>query len=547
LDFDPGTLVAQRFRILRPLGRGGMGEVFAAENLRTGRQVAVKLLRSESKLKSSAIERFRREARAAGSIQSDYVTQILDVDEDPEHGIVLVFELLEGESLVDRLKRTGPIPFDELHRYVEEIWMGLADAHRAGIIHRDLKPSNVFLERRPSGPPRIKLLDFGISKLPREMGGETLTELGQSLGTFSFMPPEQIGKAKTVDHRADIYACASLIYQALSGQLPYAAKNILMMVELKTKQEPRRLSAAMEGPVDPRLDDFLAVGLARDPQSRFQSADDALAAWRALAGAPAGRATVGQPGASSRADVAVSPLVAQGHGSMHGQGGPHATPIPQSHAQQQQHPSGQHPSSQHQSGHHQAIHAPQSHAGHAASQPYPSSGRPVVSVPRVNSHHSDSWDDSVPSESGRDGEDAATVAIRRDQVGQAIQAYGRPSTPMPSPRTNDDAYGTTNQGTVMMMKSPLSPGQSMHRARPAAGAPPPQSGGMLAPALMPPMQQPVPASAASSMSGMHQPLAQPMQGPPPKKSGTATYIIGAFLVAIASFAIIAVVLELMKK
>ncbi len=537
-----------------------MGEVFAAENLRTGRQVAVKLLRSESKLKSSAIERFRREARAAGSIQSDYVTQILDVDEDEEHGIVLVFELLEGESLVDRLKRTGPIPFDELHRYVEEIWMGLADAHRAGIIHRDLKPSNVFLERRPSGPPRIKLLDFGISKLPREMGGETLTELGQSLGTFSFMPPEQIGKAKTVDHRADIYSCASLIYQALSGQLPYAAKNILMMVELKTKQEPRRLSAAMEGPVDPRLDDFLAVGLAREPASRFQSADEALVAWRALAGAPAGRATVGQPGSAQRSDVALSPLVAQSHASMHGasshrpppqdqqgHGQPHGQQghgSPQGHGQphaQQLQQHSQHSQQGPQQGQqsHHAVHAPHSH-GHAHVTPYPSSGRP--GVPRVNAPQSDSWDDSLPSESGRDGEDAATVAIRRDQVGQAVQSFGRPLTPMAAPRTHDDAYQTTNQGTVMMMKSPLGPGQSMHRARPAAGAPPPQNSGMLAPALMPPMAQAPPPS----MSGAHQPLAQPTELPP-RKTRIATFILVALLIALASFAIIAVVLELVKK
>jgi serine/threonine protein kinase len=259
-----------------------MGEVFAAENVRTGRHVAVKLLRADSKAKTSAVERFRREARAAGSINSDHVTQVLDVEEDPEHGIVLVFELLEGESLIDRLKRTGPIPFEELHGIIEQVWMGLADAHRVGIIHRDLKPSNVFLERRPDGQMRVKILDFGISKLPKEMGGETLTEMGQSLGTFSFMPPEQIGKAKTVDHRADIYACATLIYQALSGQLPYSARNILVMVELKSKTDPRSLSEAMDRPVDPRLEAFLRRGLAREPGDRFQSAVEALSAWREM-------------------------------------------------------------------------------------------------------------------------------------------------------------------------------------------------------------------------------------------------------------------------
>jgi serine/threonine protein kinase len=259
-----------------------MGEVFAAENIRTGRPVAVKLLRSDTKTKSSAVQRFRQEARAAGSINSDHVTQVLDVEEDAEHGVVLVFELLEGESLIDRLKRTGPISLDELFPIIEQVWMGLADAHRVGIVHRDLKPSNVFLERRPDGTTRVKILDFGISKIPKEIGGETLTEMGQSLGTFSFMPPEQIGKAKTVDHRADIYACATMIYQSLSGQLPYSARNILVMVEMKAKTDGRPLSEVMGAPVDPRLEAFLARGLARDPAQRFPTATDALAAWRDL-------------------------------------------------------------------------------------------------------------------------------------------------------------------------------------------------------------------------------------------------------------------------
>ncbi len=301
MELEPGVVVAQRYRIQRQLGRGGMGEVFAAENIRTGRTVAVKVLRADSKQKSSAVARFRREARAAGAINSDYVTQVLDVEEDADHGIVIVFEILEGESLIDRLKRTGPMTFDELFPIVEQVWMGLSDAHKAGVIHRDLKPSNVFLERRNDGTTRVKILDFGISKLPKEVGGDTLTEMGQSLGTFSFMPPEQIGKAKTVDHRADIYAAATLIYQALSGQLPYAAKNILQMVDLKTKSEPRALSSVLEGPVDPRLEAFLRRSLARSPDDRYQSAQEALDAWRELRGSGSARASaagVGLPGQS---------------------------------------------------------------------------------------------------------------------------------------------------------------------------------------------------------------------------------------------------------
>ncbi|MFO0759825.1 MAG: protein kinase [Byssovorax sp.] len=327
MDIDPGTVVANRYRISRPLGRGGMGEVFAAENIRTGRPVAVKLLRSDTKTKSSAVARFRQEARAAGSINSDHVTQVLDVEEDAEHGVVLVFELLEGESLIDRLKRTGPITLEELFPIIEQVWMGLADAHRVGIVHRDLKPSNVFLERRPDGSTRVKILDFGISKIPKEIGGETLTEMGQSLGTFSFMPPEQIGKAKTVDHRADIYACATMIYQSLSGQLPYSARNILVMVEMKAKTDGRPLAEAMGAPVDPKLEAFLTRGLARDPNQRFQSAHEALAAWRELK--PMSRAATIDPSSARSSSSARTALEAASQRSMSPYPGSLETPQPQ--------------------------------------------------------------------------------------------------------------------------------------------------------------------------------------------------------------------------
>ena len=301
MGVEPGTLIAKRYRVLRPLGKGGMGEVFAAENTRTGRQVALKVLRAEAKAKASAIERFRREARAAGAIRSDYVTQVLDVEDDPEHGIVLVFELLEGESLVDRLKRSGPVPFDELWGIVEAVWMGLSDAHASGVVHRDLKPSNVYLQQPQAGRAgRVKILDFGISKLPKQITTQSLTQVGQSLGTFSFMPPEQIGKAKSVDHRADIYACTTLIYQAMSGQLPYVAKNVVAMMELKSRTEPRTLGEALGQGVDQRLEDFITRGLARNPDDRFQTAEEALEAWRRLR--PANATSLAEGDSSSSMD-----------------------------------------------------------------------------------------------------------------------------------------------------------------------------------------------------------------------------------------------------
>src|SRR5262249_50935581 len=202
--------------------------------------------------------------------------------DDPEHGVGLVLELLLGETLLDRLKRLGPMPFDALWPIAEQLWMGLADVHKAGVVHRDVKPAHVFLTRQPDGTTCVKLIGFSLAKVPGQMGGVDLLEMGRSSGTFSFMPPEQIGRAKTRGHRADIYACSTLLYQSLSGQLPYAARNILVMVEMKCKTDARALSQVMERPVDLRLEAFLAIGLARDAAKRFPTALDALSAWRAL-------------------------------------------------------------------------------------------------------------------------------------------------------------------------------------------------------------------------------------------------------------------------
>ncbi|MCU0685884.1 MAG: protein kinase, partial [Polyangiaceae bacterium] len=286
MELHPGTIVAERYEVLGPLGRGGMGELYTARNLRTERRVALKLLRADSKFRSDAIERFRREARAAGMISSEFVTQVFDVEDDPEYGIAIVFELLEGESLLERLRRTGPMTPTTLHPFISQILHGLAAAHAAGVIHRDLKPSNVFLERRPDGTSKIKILDFGISKLPKGMTKNTLTEPGQSLGSFMFMPPEQIHGAGRVDARADLYAVGTLAFQALTGHLPFDSTNVVELVRLKSSTNPRSLAQVLGRPTSPALEAWLARSLARDVNARFQSAQEAAIAWSQLAPQP---------------------------------------------------------------------------------------------------------------------------------------------------------------------------------------------------------------------------------------------------------------------
>jgi serine/threonine-protein kinase len=266
---DPGTVLARRYCVRRLLHRCTIGEVFLAERLDDGVEVEIKLIGADGRL--------RREASAAAAIQSEHVQRVIDVDEDAERGLVLVYERLHGESLLERLKRTGPMPLAELHPLIAEAWLGLEDIHAGGVVHRDVKPDNVFL--RAQGSPQVKLRGLDVCKLA---GSEETTEMGMSLGAFSFMAPEQIGKSKRADHRVDVYACATLIYQALTGQLPYKERNVLVMVEMKTKIDARKLAEAMRGPVDPRLEAFLGRGLARDPSRRFPTAREAFEAWREL-------------------------------------------------------------------------------------------------------------------------------------------------------------------------------------------------------------------------------------------------------------------------
>lgn len=279
MDLPVGTVVARSYEILGPLGRGGMGELFIARNVRTERRVALKMLRPDVKQRQDAIERFRREARATGMVSSDHVTQVLDVEEDPVHGIAIAFELLEGESMLEFLRRTGPMTPEALAPYIRQILRGLSDAHSAGVIHRDLKPSNIFLERRNDGSTRVKILDFGISKLPRSMVKVTLTEPNQSLGSFMFMPPEQIQGAKDVDERADIYAVGTLIFQSLTGQLPFATTAVAELVRVKTRGKARTLREA-SGRVFPELlEAFLQKTLQPDRAARFQTVLEMLSAW----------------------------------------------------------------------------------------------------------------------------------------------------------------------------------------------------------------------------------------------------------------------------
>ena len=215
---DPriGTTLAAKYELVRRLGAGGMGVVYEAVNGLTGRRVAVKLLIGDA-VSAHVRERLFREARAAARIQHPNVVDVLDVAIDPDAGPFLVMELLDGESLEDRLLREGPLAFEEVGSLLQPVAEALQVAHEAGIVHRDIKPSNIFLHTGSRGELMPKLVDFGIAIAD----GPRLTRSGVMAGTVGYMAPEQMQDAKRADARADIWSFGVVVYECFAGKSPF--------------------------------------------------------------------------------------------------------------------------------------------------------------------------------------------------------------------------------------------------------------------------------------------------------------------------------------
>jgi serine/threonine-protein kinase len=221
-----GLAIGGRYEIRRVIGVGGMGVVCEAEHLDLGKRVAVKLIDKSMKESESIIARFRREAKAAGRIQSEHIVDVFDVNADPRVGLYMVMEHLTGEDLQARIERERRIDVKTAVMIAHQIARGLAKAHEAGVIHRDLKPANVFLTERDSGQLLVKLLDFGVSKLLLDTKGDArITGSGTPIGTPLYMSPEQAEGKDDVDGRADIWSLGAVLYEALSGGPPFADRG----------------------------------------------------------------------------------------------------------------------------------------------------------------------------------------------------------------------------------------------------------------------------------------------------------------------------------
>jgi serine/threonine-protein kinase len=268
-----GVTLGGKYRILRKIGSGGIGAVYAAEHVALGSHVAVKVLRGAAAIDASEIARLRREARVQVSIEHPNVIRVLDLDQLPDGSIYVVMELLQGRSLAARLKSGGPLPTAEGVPMFRQVCRALSAAHQLGVVHRDLKPGNVFL----CDDRMVKVLDFGMSKFAE---AESLTQDGYTLGTPEYMSPEQCIGAP-VDPRTDLYAFGVMMYEALTGSLPISGKSRREFLELHQRTIPpsmRERRPDLEIPVE--LDEAVMRCLKKRASERPASArelDKALA------------------------------------------------------------------------------------------------------------------------------------------------------------------------------------------------------------------------------------------------------------------------------
>jgi len=265
------SITIGNYRLLDPIGEGGMGKVYLAEHTLLGRRAAVKVLHAEHASRQEIVQRFFTEARAASSLQDPGIVQIFDFGfhEDVAY---IVMEYLEGESLAGRLQRLGCISAVEALRLVYQIALSLHTAHARGVIHRDLKPDNIVVIPDPAipGGERTKVLDFGIAKLADPVDANRVrTQTGAVIGTPVYMSPEQCKGAGEIDHRSDIYSLGCVLFHLVCGRPPFDAEGAGSLIVMHVRDAPPVPSTL--APVSAELDAIVLRCLAKEPGDRYQT------------------------------------------------------------------------------------------------------------------------------------------------------------------------------------------------------------------------------------------------------------------------------------
>lgn len=271
-----GDILGEKYRLDALIGKGGMGEVFSATQVEFGKRVAVKCLFRDAAKEEKVVRRFMREAKAAAAIGHHGIIDIYDVGEDNDGSRYLVMEYLEGEDLSGLLNQKGRIEQSFAAYILCQVLSALEAAHSAGIVHRDLKPDNVFIVETRQALPDVKLLDFGISKIS-DAGQKVhrLTETGIMMGTPYYMAPEQARAERDIDHRVDLYAISVVLYECVTGHLPFGAPALHALVYeiLHGQVKPPR---SINPEITSELEEVILRGISRDRNDRYQTANEML-------------------------------------------------------------------------------------------------------------------------------------------------------------------------------------------------------------------------------------------------------------------------------
>lgn len=282
MELQPGSVIDDKYEIVRLIGEGGMGAVFEGRNRLIERRVAIKVLHASARVAEGVVERFEREARAAGRIGGDHVLEVLDLGTLPTGDRYMVMEYLDGETLAHRITRHGRMTSEQFFPILRQALVGLATVHAAGIVHRDLKPDNLFIMNEKAGRRDfLKIIDFGVSKFGTTGGDMSMTRTGSVMGTPYYMSPEQAKGSSQVNHQSDLYSMGVITFEALTGAVPFDGTSFNDLMFKIVLNEMPALEQVVPG-VDPAFSAMVKRATAKDLNRRYQTAAEFLAdvdAW----------------------------------------------------------------------------------------------------------------------------------------------------------------------------------------------------------------------------------------------------------------------------